>query len=70
MRERAGGIGELNESSLRARLKALYLEEGAAREAPVGRYVADRLSYCLRAAGVLRVAGRAGRRLRLERTQA
>jgi len=37
---RAAGIGELNESSLHARLKALYMEEGAAREVPVGRYVA------------------------------
>ena len=41
MRERAGGIGELNESSLHARLKALYLEEGAASEVPVSGYVAD-----------------------------
>jgi len=41
MRKRANGIGELNESSLHARLKALYLEEGGAREVPVGRYVAD-----------------------------
>jgi hypothetical protein len=41
MRERASGIGELNESSLHARLKALYLEEGAASEVRVGRYVAD-----------------------------
>jgi hypothetical protein len=37
----ASGIGELNESSLHARLKSLYLEEGAASEVRVGRYVAD-----------------------------
>jgi hypothetical protein len=35
------GIGELNESSLHARLKALYLGQGAVSEVPVGRYVAD-----------------------------
>jgi hypothetical protein len=36
-----GGIGERNESALHAQLKALYLEEGAASEVSVGRYVAD-----------------------------
>jgi hypothetical protein len=40
-REHSNGIGELNESSLHARLKALYLEGGGAGEVPVGRYVAD-----------------------------
>ena len=41
MRERGNGIGELNESSLHARLKELYLAEGGASEVPIGRWVAD-----------------------------
>jgi hypothetical protein len=43
-----------------------HRELAAALGAPLAR--AYRLSYCLRAAGVLRVAGRDGRRLLLERT--
>ncbi len=41
MGERANGIGELNESSLHAQLKALYLADGGAGEVAIGRYVAD-----------------------------
>ncbi len=37
----AAGIGELNESSLHAQLKALYLAEGGKGEQRIGRWVAD-----------------------------
>jgi hypothetical protein len=41
MREAINGIGERNESSLHAWLKAWYAADGGASEVPVGRYVAD-----------------------------
>jgi hypothetical protein len=44
-----------------------HRELAAAMGTPLGQ--AHRLSYCLRAAGVLRVAGRDGRRFLLERTE-